>query len=193
MANQKTEAGKTLTEIAQMRGTSREAAVRMRDRRAIQPVGIRGRAALYDPKEFDEKKPSASEQQSADYRRRYEKARAEKIEIDNARKRGDLIDRSLVAQVFGEVYGIHRSILLNIGPGLADTIASILEAGEADRTLKIQKLIDDEIYQALAAIKATINKFLRRIGAGEIEDDLPEPKPKTKVKPAAKRKKKPAD
>jgi len=179
--------GKTLTEIAQLRGTSREAAVRMRDRRAIQPVGKRGKAALYDPRQFEAEKPSEDKQQGADFRKRYEKARAEKIEIENSRKRGELVDRVLVAQVFGEIYSIERSILLNIGPSLADTIAAICQAGEADQTLKIQKLIDDQVYHALAAIKAAINKFLRRINAGEIADSLPEPKPK----PTGKRKKKP--
>ena len=111
------------------------------------------------------------------------------MEIENQKKRGELIDRALVAQAFGEVYGIERSILLNIGPGLSDTIAAVAEAGGADRTLKIQELIDDQVYHALAAIKAAINRLFRRIETGEIKDGLPEPKAKTK--PAAAKKKKP--
>jgi hypothetical protein len=115
------------------------------------------------------------------------------LELENAKKRGDLIGRVLIAQVFSELYNIDRSILLNIGPSLSGTISAIVETGAADRTLKIQELIDKEIYSALGAIKAAINKFLRNIEAGEIKDDMPEPPPKSKVKkPAAKRKKRPA-
>ena len=182
--------GKTLAEIARLRGTTRDAAVRMRDRRNVRPIGKRGRAGLYNPLDFEEKKPSASDQEKSDYRRRFEKARAEKIELDNARKRVELIDRALVAQTFGEIYSIDRSILLQIGPNLSDTIAAICDAGEADRTLKIQRLIDNEIYNTLAATKAAINKLFRRIEVDEIKDGLPGPKAKPKPKPAAGRMKK---
>ena len=182
MAKVKTLQGMTLAEIARKRGTSRDAAVRMKDRRNVQPIGKRGRADLYNPADFDEKKLSASDQERSDYRKRYERARAEKMEIENQKKRGDLIERTLIAQAFGEIYSIDRSILLQIGPNLTDTIAAILDAGEADRTLKIQKLIDDEIYNTLAAIKAAINKLFRRIEVDEIKDGLPEPKTKTKSK-----------
>jgi hypothetical protein len=187
----KTVQGQTLLEIAKARGVSYEAICHMKDRRDIQPIGKRGRAALYNPEGFVEKKQSEAVQQSSDFRRRYEAARAEKLEIQNAKARGDLIGRVLIARVFSEIYNVDRSILLNIGPGLSGTIAAIVEGGAADRALKIQKIIDGEIYAALGAIKAAINKFLRGIEAGEIKDDIPEPKPQIKRKPAAKKKKKP--
>jgi len=186
MAKTETLQGMTLTEIARKRGTSREAAVRMRDRRNVQPIGGKGRAALYNLADFEEKKPDASDQERADYRKRIDKAKAEKLELENDTKRGRLIERALIAQVFGEIYSIHRGILLQIGPNLADTIAAICDAGEADRALKIQKLIDDEMYNVLAAVKAAVNKFFRRIEAGEIKDNLPEPKTKQKAKPKPK-------
>ena len=186
--------GQTLLEIAKDRGVSYETLCHAKDRRDIQPIGKRGRAALYNPADFAEKKQSEAGQQSADFRRRYEAARAEKLEIQNAKARGDLIGRILIARVFSEIYNVDRSILLNIGPGLSGTIAAVVEEGAADRTLKIQKIIDGEIYAALGAIKAAINKFLRGIEAEEIKDDIPEPKPqkaKAKQKPVAKKKKKP--
>jgi hypothetical protein len=189
--------GETLLEISKRRGVSYEALCHMKDRRDIKPVGKRGRAALYDPVEFETKEVTENTQQSADFRRRWERARAEKLELENSKKRGDLIGRVLIDQVFSELYNIDRSILLNIGPGLSSTIAAIAETGAADKALKIQELIDKEIYAALGAIKATLNKFLRHIDAGEIKDEIPEPqakpktKPKPKQKPTAKRRKKP--
>lgn len=176
---------KTLTEIAQLRGTSREAVVRMRDRRGIQPVGKKGRSDLYNPGDFDAKQPSSNDQQSADYRKLFEKERAVKLQIENQKKRGELIDRAMAAQVFSEIYGIHRSILLNIGPSLSDTISALAGVSEAEKTLEIQGLIDNETYAALSAIKAAIDKFLRRVEGGKIKDDLSEPKspPRRKRKP----------
>jgi hypothetical protein len=154
--------GKSLREIAKDRLVSYEALCHMKDRRDIQPIGKRGRAALYNPADFEKKETVEVTQQSADYRKRFEKARAEKLEIENAKKRGDLIDRVYVAQVFSEIYSIHRSILLNIAPGLSDTIAAIAGTSGSEKTLKIQETIDNEIYSGLAAIKAGINKFLRK-------------------------------
>jgi len=173
----KTIQGETLKDIAAMRGVSYEAAVHTRDRRKIKPVGKRGNAALYDPKAFEPKEQTESDSESSDFRRRYERARAEKLELQNAKARGDLIDRALVARCFSEIYGIDRSILLNIGPAHAGTIAA-MEGEAAEKTLKIQKLIDGEIYAALGAIKAAVNSFLRRIETGEIKDGIPETKPK---------------
>jgi hypothetical protein len=183
----KTIQGETLKDIASMRGVSYEAAVHTRDRRKIKPVGKRGNAALYDPEAFKPKEQDENDSERADFRRRYERARAEKLELQNAKARGDLIDRALVARVFSEIYNIDRSILLNIGPAHAGTIAA-MEGEAAEKTLKIQKLIDGEIYAALGAIKAAVNSFLRRIEAGEIKDDIRETKPKA----AGKKRKKPA-
>jgi hypothetical protein len=181
--------GETLKDIAAMRGVSYEAIVHTRDRRKIKPVGNRGRAALYDPAAFESKEQAESDSERSDFRRRYERARAEKLEIQNAKARGELIDRALVARTFSEIYSIERSIILNVGPAHAGTIAAL--SGEAaEKTLKIQKLIDGEMYAALGAIKAAINNFLKRIEADErIKDEIPENKPRKK---AAKKEKKPA-
>jgi hypothetical protein len=187
----KTVQGETLKNIAAMRGVSYEAVVHTRDRRKIEPVGKEGRATLYDPADFAEKEAGADAQERADYRKRFEKARAEKLELDNARKRGDLVERVRVARVFSEIFSVHRSVLLSVGAGQADTIATILEKEPPgqDRTLKIQKIIDDEIYNALGAIKAAINRFLRSVGETEIEDEIP--KQKAKGEDTAKKRKKP--
>jgi hypothetical protein len=76
--------------------------------------------------------------------------------------------------------------LLNIGPGFSDTLAAIAGTVEAEKIIKIQETIDNEIYSALSAIKSAVNKFMRQFDIDEIQDSLPEPKPK----PAAKKKRK---
>jgi hypothetical protein len=180
--------GETLKDIAAMRGVSYEAMNHLRDRRGIKPIGKRGNSMLYDPEAFKPKDADENDSERSDFRRRYERARAEKLEIANAKARGELIDRALVARTFSEIYSIERSIILNVGPAHAGTIAAL--SGEAaEKTLKIQKLIDGEMYAALGAIKAAVNKFLKSVEADEIKDDIPEPKPR---KTTAKKRKKAA-
>jgi len=177
-----------LQEIADARGVSYQAVSDLRDRRKIKPVGKRGNAALYDPEEFKPKEQTEADSEKADFRRRYERARAEKLEIQNAKARGELIDRALAARTFSEIYSIERAIILNVGPACAATIDA-LYGGNGENILKVQKIIDHDEYAALGAIKAAVNKFLKRIEWDEIiKDQTPENKPR---KTTAKKRKKP--
>jgi hypothetical protein len=160
----------TIPEIARMKGVTRQAIGQYRDIRGIAPEGKRGRAALYNVSDFEE--TAKPKKQQREWRGVYERERALKMEILNKKARGELIERVFIARVFSEIFTIERTILLNIGPSLSDTIASI-EPGEG-RALQIQRLIDKETYAALGAIKATVNKFLRKFDIEEIEDEIPE-------------------
>jgi hypothetical protein len=169
----------TIAEIARTKGVTRQAIEQYRDTHGITPVGKRGNAALYRPVDFDEAvKPK---KQASEWREMYEKERALKMQILNQKARGELIDRVFVARVFSEIFTIDRSILLNIAPSLSDTLAAIDDKGEGERALKIQQLIDKEIYAALGAIKAAVNKFLRQFKMGELIDDIPEIKAKPRT------------
>jgi len=165
---------KTIPEIARLKGVTRQAIEQYRDIRGIAPAGKRGRAALYNVSDFDG--AAKPKRQQSEWREVYERERALKMEILNKKARGELIERVFIARLFSELFTIDRSILLNIGPGLSDTIAAIPE-GEG-RALQIQRLIDKETYAALAAIKAAINKFLRKFDIEEITDGIPDPKPR---------------
>jgi len=175
----------TIPEIARLKGVTRQAIEQYRDIRGIVPTGKKGHASLYNVSDFDcAAKPK---RQQSEWRELYEKERALKMQILNQKARGELIDRLFVARVFSEIFSIDRSILLNIGPSLSDTLAAIADDGEAGKALKMQQLIDKEIYAALGAIKAAINKFMRQFNMDEIISDIPEPKPRTA---ATKRKRK---
>jgi len=177
----------TIPEIARLKGVTRQAIEQHRDIRGIEPTGKRGRAALYNVSDFDD--TAKPKRQQSEWREMYEKERALKMQILNQKARGELIERVFVSRVFSEIFSIERSILLNIGPALSDTIAAIEEGTEGERALKIQQIIDKEIYAALGAIKAAINKFMRKFDIDEIADDIPEVKPRkiaTKRKPKKK-------
>ena len=180
----------TIAEIAQKRGVTRQAIEQYRDTHGIDPNGKRGNAALYNPDDFDD--GGKPRRQASEWREMYEKERALKMQIQNQKARGELIDRVFIARTFSEIFTIDRSILLNIGPSLSDTLAAIAEGSESEKALKMQRLIDKEIYSALGAIKAAVNKFLRQFNLDEIIDDIPEIKAKPRTTPAKGKRKKSA-
>ncbi|MDR0476092.1 MAG: hypothetical protein LBH43_20795 [Treponema sp.] len=170
----------TIPEIARLKGVTRQALEQYRDIRGIEPAGKRGRASLYNVSDFDD--TAKPKRQQSEWREVYERERALKMQIQNQKARGELIDRLFVARVFSEIYGTHRSILVNIAPSLSDTLAAIAGTAEAEKILKMQEIIDSEIYNALSAIKSAVNKFMRQFDIDEINDDIPMPKPAAKKK-----------
>jgi hypothetical protein len=169
-----------ISQISRNKGVTRQALEQWRDANGIKPAETNGKADLYYLSDFANFGKARKEK--SEWRELYEKERAVKLQLANAKARGELIDRIFVARVFSEIYSIHRSILLNIGPSLSDTLAAIAGSAEPEKILKMQETIDAQIYQALGGIKAAINKFMRQFDLDEIEDDIPEPKPAAKKK-----------
>jgi hypothetical protein len=135
--------GQTLLEISKIRGVSYEALCHMKDRHDIQPIGKRGRALLYDPAAFKGKEAVEGDRETADLRRRYIKARTEKLEIANAKAKKELISLSAVSLIFTEVHEI------------------------AARTIKTKTNLDTEVCKALKTIKSITNKGLQSVGGGK--------------------------
>ena len=170
-----------ISQIARNKGVTRQALEQYRDLNSIKPAGNSGRADLYNLSDFANF--GKTKKEKSEWREVYERERAVKLQLQNQKARGELIDRVFVARVFSEIYGIHRSILLNIGPGLSDSLAAIAGTAAAEKILKMQELIDGQIYAAIGAIKAAINKFMRQFNIEEIQDSsIPEPKPSAKKK-----------
>jgi DNA-binding transcriptional MerR regulator len=140
----------TISEIAREKGVTRQALEYFRNENNIKPSGKCGNTDLYHVSDFANF--GKSKKDKSEWQLRWEKARAEKLELENAKKRGELLDRAMAAQVFSGIYQIHRSIILNIGPSLSDIITAEAGIKEPDKALKIQELIDNECYQALDTV-----------------------------------------
>ncbi|MDR0475568.1 MAG: hypothetical protein LBH43_18080 [Treponema sp.] len=116
-----------------------------------------------------------------------ERARAAKLEIANAKARGELISRNLVSRVLGKIYAIDQSIFLAIGPTTAGVIAAETGIKSDEVKLRIEEIITQAIYQGITAEKRIINDFLLSFSEMPITDTVMESKPKTrqpkKVKP----------
>jgi hypothetical protein len=186
---------KTQSEIAALKGVCRAAVGDYIKRHGIAADDVTGGHKRYDIKRpvwreylsaeteaLPESLSIPPDEERLDYKRRWERARAEKLEIENQRKRGELIPRPLVAQVFSKIYSIHRSQFLNIGPSMSDLIASEMGIKATGKTLRVQELLNKESYNCLSSIKIEIEKFLKSIEANPLPDDLKKKPPDKKRK-----------
>jgi hypothetical protein len=172
----------TLPELAREKNVTRQALEAFRNSNAIKPAGKKGKADTYYKSDFANY--GRSKKTKSEWQLLWEKERALKLQIENKKKRGELLDRGLTDQVFGKIYATQRAIFLNIGPSLSDIIAAEAGVTEAEVKINIERIITKECYQALATIKKDINRFLKSAGAPEIaEEEAPPEKPKAR-KPA---------
>jgi len=106
-----------------------------------------------------------------------ERARAAKLEIANAKARGELISRDYIKKMFGEIYSVHRSIFLSGGPVISVSLAAKLGIKDDEKKMIINEDVDNHFYKTLSAIKRKINDFLTADGGEPLpEEPLPEKK-----------------
>lgn len=104
--------------------------------------------------------PSARAPSRSEAELRKSVAAAERIELQNRRTRGALLEAEDVRQVFGKLYSVHTSILRPLGARLADQLAAELGTTDPAKILRAQQIIDGEVYAALAHIKREIDEWL---------------------------------
>jgi hypothetical protein len=121
--------------------------------------------------------------ETAELKKRTERARAQKIEIQNAECRKELVETASVKLVFGRVYSAFTSIVLPLGAKLADQVAAEYKLSDNTARLRVQEIMDDELYAALSGIKREINDFLRHCAVEPlaVSDPTPPPKPKKRT------------
>ena len=97
--------------------------------------------------------------------------RIEKLRIENAASRGELIPRATVEVFMGKLWSVHTSTILPMGQRLAPAIAAHLGRHDPESTLKAQELIDDTLYSAMSQIERRLQDFLTKTpghGAGNL-------------------------
>jgi hypothetical protein len=169
----------TVPELARELGVTRQAVELFRNTNGIKPMGKKGTADLFYKSDFSTFGKSRKEK--SEWHLLWEKERALKLQIENERKRGLLLERDLVASVFGKVYAAHRSIFLNMGPSLAGIIAAKTGIKKTEIKIGIEEVITGECYQALATIKREIDDFLKKIELPALADAGTTPPKKRKT------------
>jgi hypothetical protein len=87
----------------------------------------------------------------------------QKLQIDNDKKRGELIDRKLVRVIFSKIYNIDANQFLQLKDVLTSKISSILGVDDSKKKMKITSVIDKELYKTQNYIKREIDEFIDEI------------------------------
>lgn len=83
-----------------------------------------------------------------------------KTRVERQHKRGELIERALIATVFGKLYQVDTNELRVLGATLAPEIAGSLGADDPEKVLAVEQMIDDRILRILGHIKRIMHDAL---------------------------------
>jgi len=83
-----------------------------------------------------------------------------KLQINNDKKRAELIDRDFVKGMFLKLYNIDVNEFLQLGASLSAKISTIFEIDDPEKLALINKSINKELYRTQEHIKKELDKFL---------------------------------
>lgn len=97
----------------------------------------------------------------------------EKLAAQQLKNRQDrllLIERSTVRRAFGKLYQVDNTQLKTLPTRLSPEIASITKVDEPDIILKIEEIIEKEVFRTLTHIKSITNDLFKNIELEPIAD-----------------------
>jgi len=112
------------------------------------------------PKETIESKTNPQSDVITELRIKKELASIRKIELENEKKRGNLIDRKTVAEVFNRLYSVQQSEFIPIANKIMPEVASILGTEDNEKIAIARSLLESELWKALGSMKRSIQEFL---------------------------------
>jgi hypothetical protein len=163
---------KTPTEVAQLAHVTASAVNHWIKNNGVEPDEVIGRKRLYDI----DSDPIASYIAGGDrpagneWDLLYTQARAEKLQIQNKKALDELINRKAVTLMMGRVYSVHTSVLTPLSSKIMGLVAAEAKIKDPKIILKMSEIMDDEIYDALSAIKRHLIDFNESLKKGEIEE-----------------------
>jgi hypothetical protein len=188
---------KSATEVAQLAQVTASAVNHWIKNNGVKPDEVIGRKKLYDI----DADPIASYIAGGDrpcgneWDLLYKQARAEKLQIQNKKALDELINRKAVTLMMGRVYSVHTSVLTPLSSKIMGLVAAEAKIKDPKIILKMAEIMDDEIYDALSAIKRHLLDFNDSLKNGEIEEaddpEFPKEEEKSSKKTGSKASKKP--
>ena len=86
-----------------------------------------------------------------------------RIDVITREKRQDLIDRELVAIVFSKMHSIDTTELLQLPAKVSPEITAAAGVDDPTIQIKIEKLLENELYKILERCKSLLNKELKKL------------------------------
>lgn len=87
----------------------------------------------------------------------------EQKRLENARKRGELIDRDLVQRFISKTYAIDTNEFLASSGKIANLVAGICGVNDDGKILEIENAIQAELYKTLSHIKRLMDDYLNEL------------------------------
>lgn len=124
----------------------------------VKPFRLEGKAIIYDAQKvlpillgFDDYRNQDTDKSLAEEQLRYEKARADKVELEVEKLRGEVVPIEDVVRTVNKEYTYVRTTILSLPAKRAKEFA--LE----DDPSKIQALLQDDVNEVLAHLQADTN------------------------------------
>ena len=95
-------------------------------------------------------------------------AQIKQIQINTEKLRNDLIPRVLVQRIISRLYTIDVNEFRTLGPNLAPEIAALASIDDSETIIKIEAIVEKEVYNILRHVKRLMDDFLKSVGAEEI-------------------------
>lgn len=91
-------------------------------------------------------------------------------QLKNKQDRQLLIERSMIAMAFSKLYQVDSTQLKTLPTRLSPEIASITKVDQPDIILKIEEMIEKEVFRTLKHTKIIINNLFKEIALDPIAD-----------------------
>lgn len=91
-----------------------------------------------------------------------------KLELGNAKTRGDLIERETVQSFIHQMHEIDNGQWKTLGFSISSDIAAVFESDDSAKVKEVCGVVDKAVLLVLKQIKRDANRFLRKIGAEKI-------------------------
>ena len=96
---------------------------------------------------------------------------SERLELQNQASRTSLIPRALVERFFRILHGIDTSLWQSLPARIAADIGALAAVSDAKILMQIEKRLDEEVFNTLAAVQKKTDTFLRTLRAGKKTED----------------------
>ena len=93
----------------------------------------------------------------------------QKLKVDTAKARDELINKKLIRSVFSKLYEIDMSQFLTLKDKLIPDLSGIAGVNEEATKLQMGERMDEELWKVLKNVKREMNKFLMKIGDDKIK------------------------
>jgi hypothetical protein len=117
------------------------------------------------PEDNNDPYANLSKEERAEIKRalgeRKDKALADRLEVQNAVTRRELIPRVIFSSLMGRHYAVDRSQFLEIPASSAMTIAAIFR--RSDTSIAVESIMSDMCYNVMGKVKNDIGSWLNKI------------------------------